>query len=1004
MGTSKAFILVAISLVMSGCVRPNPGCDDVDCKTVNQAMDGTGSVNGGTATYSIALDIPSSPGLAPLLHLSYSSRNGNGSMGMSWSINSYSQVYRCPALVSYDGFATGVRYQPADRLCKDGDHLVALHGEYGRSGTLYVNMFDDHDTLEQIGSLDSPHSYFIETRKNGNKAFYEMPFTPRGASAPLIWNETRLEASDGEVIAFKYIAPAPGESLVSEIRYTGHEVKGEVQKGDRVVRYEYEPRPDPTSSYLAGGESVQTQRLVRIVSGTEGPKFRGGFHQQYEYEFHYVLSPATSRSLLESIVECRYDDKDAESCDIPTRVTWQDSPPGLKDSLKYATPSPLDGEDLIWHPGDKPSIMPPFIRDFDYDADGRVELLYAKPGVRPHLYFDNLAGKITRDIDIEQYVHEHGDQWTRSHAAFVNLGAGTLYGEVDGKLAFSRWDGKKMTAPQSMGIPYSPIVLAGDFDGHDHDEVLQLEQKPQGGYEMRLYRVRDSAPTKLDFALPMDVLKLPPADDYWLQKPFDIDGNGCVDALLMKGERLVDIVLFSEDAQGVLHFRVASPQEYRISPAALGGRLHFLDINSDGLQDLAYTEDSGHGYPTWHYQINTGDGFAPPVDTGVRDPRSPGTGVSGTFVADIDNDGKDELLYPDMLLSPYCLEESDATSKAQYLCSDDVLGKQYPDLDFGIYRYSALKFMPDGSGAYAPIVMPDLNVVAQANLADAADLHGDGLRDVFSPFDPWFKNGFFRDADGKYSRCPAKYDCGLHVDTALASSRADAQDAAPDLVTEVNKGAGEWYAWHYYPLANPVRAVYTVPALDAPERYVSPDAYYFSSSMYVVGEFTGHAKGEDTSAYRIDYGGAQESTSRSNFRGFQWIVYHDLRQRIREVAWFYQDFPLTGELGSDWVEPESAGGDDYLHGLPGKVYYQYTRNTYDCTGPLMHHDSDEAQCIDSGTKTFTARKRKSVVIKQDPTTQTILSKETHVYDYDAEGNVIDRNQSDDGGQSDPDGP
>ena len=60
-------------------------------------LPGGGGVSGGTATYSLPLEIPPGrKGMAPDLDLNYSSKGGNGVLGVGWSLSTNSSIYRCP--------------------------------------------------------------------------------------------------------------------------------------------------------------------------------------------------------------------------------------------------------------------------------------------------------------------------------------------------------------------------------------------------------------------------------------------------------------------------------------------------------------------------------------------------------------------------------------------------------------------------------------------------------------------------------------------------------------------------------------------------------------------------------------------------------------------------------------------------------------------------------------------------------------------------------------------
>ncbi len=54
----------------------------------------------GTATYSIPLQVPpGTAGMQPELSLSYSSRSGNGLLGVGWSLGGLSTIHRCAATI-----------------------------------------------------------------------------------------------------------------------------------------------------------------------------------------------------------------------------------------------------------------------------------------------------------------------------------------------------------------------------------------------------------------------------------------------------------------------------------------------------------------------------------------------------------------------------------------------------------------------------------------------------------------------------------------------------------------------------------------------------------------------------------------------------------------------------------------------------------------------------------------------------------------------------------------
>src|SRR5437868_995922 len=65
----------------------------------------------GAATYSIPIEVPpGSAGMVPALSLSYSSQNGDGMVGLGWTLNGLPSIQRCPRTLAQDNIHGGVNY------------------------------------------------------------------------------------------------------------------------------------------------------------------------------------------------------------------------------------------------------------------------------------------------------------------------------------------------------------------------------------------------------------------------------------------------------------------------------------------------------------------------------------------------------------------------------------------------------------------------------------------------------------------------------------------------------------------------------------------------------------------------------------------------------------------------------------------------------------------------------------------------------------------------------
>jgi len=94
------------------------------------SLDGTPSVGAdGAARYTIPLQVvPGRAGVEPSLALSFSSRAGNGELGVGWSVSGASQITPCGSAWRSDGAV-----RPFARLCLDGKLLVAVGGNEYRT-------------------------------------------------------------------------------------------------------------------------------------------------------------------------------------------------------------------------------------------------------------------------------------------------------------------------------------------------------------------------------------------------------------------------------------------------------------------------------------------------------------------------------------------------------------------------------------------------------------------------------------------------------------------------------------------------------------------------------------------------------------------------------------------------------------------------------------------------------------------------------------------------------
>lgn len=288
----------------------------------------------GAASYRIPITVPpGTAGMAPKLALVYNSQFPRGSLGAGWSLSGLRRISRCPATHAQDGFVDGIDLDDNDRLCLDGERLVAVAGSYGRDGTEYRTEVESFQRIVGHGDINSPGAYFEVQTKAGlmlmfGAAARGAAMTVPGGNRIVHWAVDRIGDTAGNYIDVEYAQPSSdGGHQVSRIHYTGNDSIG-LQPYNR-VEFVYEPRPDPSAHYTYGGLIRSGQRLQAVETYADGALVR-------RYELTYETGD-TGRSRLAGIRECGFVSGE-EDCVPPTVFEWSDSPATWAQSDTYALP------------------------------------------------------------------------------------------------------------------------------------------------------------------------------------------------------------------------------------------------------------------------------------------------------------------------------------------------------------------------------------------------------------------------------------------------------------------------------------------------------------------------------------------------------------------------------------------------------------------------------------------------------------------------------------------
>ncbi|MBL8298439.1 MAG: hypothetical protein JNN30_08840 [Rhodanobacteraceae bacterium] len=345
---------------------------------VAMPLRGSFTVGGdGAAHYSLALEaVPGPAGMTPDLSLDYSSTQGNGYVGVGFSLSGVTAISRCAKTIADDGKVQAVSLTSADKLCLGSLSLVAQSGNYGEPGTVYRTDPETFAKVTAVGGSSSSGATSFEMRtKDGLIHTYgdvsggqDTDFIgSKRVSWPLTATRDRL----GNTVRYRYINilgdDANGQPYSQERRLD------EIQYGtfsgttpDRRIKFTYEIRPDRSEQYANGVALVLSRRLSKIEMQRQ---IGTGYSTARSYTLGYENEGPTARSKLISVKACGTSDS---ACLPATTFTWYRGGDGFDLSVAQdgllAPPSihtPLVSIDLLGT--GTPNL------GYHYDANGDAE-------------------------------------------------------------------------------------------------------------------------------------------------------------------------------------------------------------------------------------------------------------------------------------------------------------------------------------------------------------------------------------------------------------------------------------------------------------------------------------------------------------------------------------------------------------------------------------------------------------------------------------------------------
>ncbi|MCX5233083.1 FG-GAP-like repeat-containing protein [Streptomyces sp. NBC_00233] len=347
----------------------------------------------GSYVYSIPLAVPDGrAGVQPGLSLEYSSRGGNGLLGMGWAVAGLSSIERCHKTLAAEGSVSGVNFDSSDAFCLDGQKLVPVKGfgqtapkANGADGAEYRTETDSFDRVRSsvtvANAAKGPDSFTVQTKSgrirtykpySGNQVYSGIAAVPPLATGTIstvaqrvVWLLESEKDLSGNEMTFSYTQElGSGTWNPGRIEYTSNGAT----VSHRYVQFEYEDvRSDVAPRYQAGVLYRNFKRLKAIAMHAPNPATTA---QVWRYELGY--KPAGNKaSLLTSVRRCN---PASTVCTRSKVFDWND--PAISStftSSQFTLPRPVNtntGGNWIAS-GSKVG---------DFDGDGVDDLIYALGG------------------------------------------------------------------------------------------------------------------------------------------------------------------------------------------------------------------------------------------------------------------------------------------------------------------------------------------------------------------------------------------------------------------------------------------------------------------------------------------------------------------------------------------------------------------------------------------------------------------------------------------------
>lgn len=597
----------------------------------------------GAAIQNIPISLPPGrAGIEPKLSLAYSSRAGNGWLGVGWDLN-LGSIERSTKY----GLSYGTEWAR-------GSDKYILSGPKGKMELVQrVDWGTDCYGAKIEGSFSryccqSNNQGWIVKNKDGMTYYYGTSANSQVNTryGTFKWLLDKISDTVGNTIKIEYVLKEDLQTYPYRIHYTSN---NDITATNHVI-FNLEPRPDTISSYSSRSKINTMYRLKSIDIYNDIVNTTTPFAS---YNLQYSQSTSTRRSLLTNVTRSAFNFTTQQWESLPSIVlswtqrsaefdnnrTWKIGPPASSSlsSLEFVDLNGDHKADIFcswsWQPIGSP--FPLFYWN-EYTNDGSNPVSVADG--QPPLPLGEWA-----DLDLDGTMDWVEDREWNDHNTLVMLHPKS--GGYSGN--WQKWGRSRTNEYEYSGYGWVDANQQGfrlaDVTGDGLPDYIYEGYADVGGG--RAFRVRQNAGTSFDndSEWGFRTAGYYPLNDGIDQNPspfvmVDLNGDGLADILYEDKDNQYHVLLSTGSG-----FSGDKVWGYRTRGYATGQQPFTLaDVNGDGLPDIVYIASGTTN--NVRVLLNTGVGF---TDETLHPYTASAPKIRGTIraVVDIDNDGLADFIY-----------------------------------------------------------------------------------------------------------------------------------------------------------------------------------------------------------------------------------------------------------------------------------------------------------------------------------------------------------------------